>query len=374
MAAYSVMPLKNNYDFIGNFHEGVACVRNNSKDFNLGYIDKMCNEIIPMTYFGKFVVGKEPRFIHFPLFIDDRAALINDKGKFGYVNKKNEICVPFAYDNTFCFSEGFAAVKKGTKWSFVNQCGDSLTSFDYDMAYDFFGDFALVIKNGKAGYMNKRGEIVIDIQFDNQNSPLMNSGFYCGYATVVKNKKMGVINKRGEYIVDLNAKYIYIGPFIHGYAIFRSVGNKNNSSNFGVMDGLGNIVFEDNYRYLEHFGKDFMAIDDTGRALLINNNGKIDKNLAFDQVGALREDYAFIKKGNKYGFINKYADLVIPLEYDMAYSFNEGYAVVQKEGKFGCIDKKGNPVIPFVFESATPLSEGVSIVTQNGEKKLCILE
>ena len=66
MVQYSLIPMKQNYDFVGDFHEGLAFVRDHITDFHVGYIDKTAFEVIPTVYFGRFVVGDQPRFVHFP--------------------------------------------------------------------------------------------------------------------------------------------------------------------------------------------------------------------------------------------------------------------------------------------------------------------
>lgn len=371
---YSLIPLKHNYEFIGDFHEGLAFVRKDSVNFNAGYIDKKAFEVIPTVYLSKFTVRDQSRFIHYPLFVEGRAALINNKGKLGYVNPHNEICVPFEYDNTVCFSESLAAVQKGDKWGYVDKTGNCVTSFEYDMAYDFYDDLAMVIKNGRIGYINKKGEVAIDFQFDIyfQSDYPKNTGFYNCYATVVRNNQVVVINKNGDIVIAPDLKYENIGIFEKGYAIVIS--KFDNKLSCGVIDIFGNVVIPSKFRYICPFGEDFIAVDDKGKTALMKNDGNVYKNLDFDEVGELKQELAFVKKDNKFGFIDKDGELVIPLEFDMAYSFYEGYAVVEKDGKFGLIDKYGHLAVPLIFESASSLSEGVSVVTKNCEKMLCMLE
>ncbi len=55
---------------------------------------------------------------------------------------------------------------------------------------------------------------------------------------------------------------------------------------------------------------------------------------------------AFVKKDQKYGFIDETGKIVIPCQWDSACSFLEGLAKVKKDGKYGCIDKIGKLVTP----------------------------
>jgi hypothetical protein len=81
---------------------------------------------------------------------------------------------------------------------------------------------------------------------------------------------------------------------------------------------------------------------------------------------------ALIKRGNKYGFIDKNENQKINFKYDSAYSgFSEGLAAVELNGKWGFIDENGNCVIPFKFDEVNSFSNGLAWVLE-GDKNSCI--
>ena len=53
--------------------------------------------------------------------------------------------------------------------------------------------------------------------------------------------------------------------------------------------------------------------------------------------------------------------------YDYIAPFSEGLARVRKGGKWGYINRKGKEVIPFLYDQAYPFSEGLAMVTGDGE-------
>ena len=62
------------------------------------------------------------------------------------------------------------------------------------------------------------------------------------------------------------------------------------------------------------------------------------------------------KQNNKYGFVDKYGNVVVDYIYDDAREQNEfGYASVKKNGMWGCIDSKGKQVITpsYTLENAS---------------------
>jgi len=56
-----------------------------------------------------------------------------------------------------------------------------------------------------------------------------------------------------------------------------------------------------------------------------------------------------VKKGGKWGYIDGYGKVIIPLEYEEVRNFSEGLAAVRKDGKWGYINLKNEVVIPIEF-------------------------
>lgn len=57
---------------------------------------------------------------------------------------------------------------------------------------------------------------------------------------------------------------------------------------------------------------------------------------------------------------------IVASNYEDGYGFYEEYASVKKGNKWGYIDKQGNVVVDFVFDKATPISNGKAWVIYNG--------
>lgn len=71
--------------------------------------------------------------------------------------------------------------------------------------------------------------------------------------------------------------------------------------------------------------------------------------LKYDYAYNSSEDLALVRLNDKYGYIDKQGNEVIPLKYDDAYNFSNGLARVELAGKYGYIDKQGNEVIPLKY-------------------------
>ncbi|MCL2816459.1 MAG: WG repeat-containing protein [Oscillospiraceae bacterium] len=210
---YTLRPINGEYDYVGEFREGVAFVRNNYEEFRVGYIDKTGEIVIPLDYYGRFTRGEErPEFVHFPYFSEGFAVLMDKEGKFGFVNKENRVVIAFEYDSAYAFEGGCAAVQKGGKWGAVDGEGNVVIPFEYDevsslgegfmstkkgdtysdspiydSANDFIEGLVAVQKGGKWGYIDETGEIIIPIEYDSVGR------FNEGLSAVQKDGKWGIL-------------------------------------------------------------------------------------------------------------------------------------------------------------------------------------
>ena len=67
-------------------------------------------------------------------------------------------------------------------------------------------------------------------------------------------------------------------------------------------------------------------------------------------------------KNDKYGYIDKQGNEVIPCKYDYAGGFRDGITTVKKNGKYGYIDKQGNEVVACKYDYAGGFSDGMAVV------------
>ncbi|MGL5509860.1 MAG: WG repeat-containing protein, partial [Microcoleaceae cyanobacterium] len=75
-----------------------------------------------------------------------------------------------------------------------------------------------------------------------------------------------------------------------------------------------------------------------------------------------------VKQNDKYGYVNKSGDLIIPASFDEAKDFFQNLASVKQGETWGFIDNTGRLVIPAVYEKFAHFSEGLAGVKKTGEK------
>ncbi|MCO6498206.1 MAG: WG repeat-containing protein [Chitinophagaceae bacterium] len=118
--------------------------------------------------------------------------------------------------------------------------------------------------------------------------------------------------------------------------------SKYDEIGFSFMNGLCRVKVKDKFGF-------------------INKKGEMVIPAEYDVVGDFSQGLAFVNKGRReatedeayvpglYGFVDTTGKLVVPLKYSYAVSFNEGRALVELDEKIGFIDTTGRLVIPIVY-------------------------
>lgn len=109
------------------------------KNDKIGFIDNKGNWIV------------EPAYDKVRAFKNGLAPVMKDK-KWGYINTKGEVVIPFKYKDAEIFSEdGLAPVKVAKLWGFVNAKGELVISDQYVITA---GGFSIFKKNNEKGFID----------------------------------------------------------------------------------------------------------------------------------------------------------------------------------------------------------------------------
>lgn len=192
-----VIPLE--YDDAEVFCDGLAAVRSNGK---WGFINAKGEVVIPIeleydsvwpcvdgidlaavTKFdaersmsGRGLINKKgevvaPIVYHYPdyrdgFFPSDGMVAAEIDGKWGYLNAKGEVAIPFEYDGATAFSDGLAAVKdENGAWSFIDKKGQMVSSLEYENVGEFSNGLVAVESDEGWGFVNTKGEVVVPLKY-----------------------------------------------------------------------------------------------------------------------------------------------------------------------------------------------------------------
>lgn len=157
------------YNWAQSFNNGLAPVISNQ---GAGFIDKNGDIKIELNYQGAGVFG------------NGLAPVMGESGKWGYINTKGQLVIPYKYDDVIAFSEAMAAVKIDNKWGYIDRTGKMIIQPTFDEAGEFTNGIVSVIMNNKLYTFIKSGKIVTFFK---------DGGIYVG------EQKNGMANGKGVY-------------------------------------------------------------------------------------------------------------------------------------------------------------------------------
>ena len=180
-----VIPYK--YGYAGYFCDGLAPVWDNIVCQG-GYIDKN----------GKIVISQKEDWDEILEFREGLALVRNKKKKWGYIDTKGIIVIPFEWEKVGWFGEGYAPVwNADDECGFIDKSGKIVIPFHEEWeSVGWFSEGLAPVKNkqGLCGYIDKTGRQVIPFQWNDAWN------FENGTAWVKPLGHYRLVNKSGEYV------------------------------------------------------------------------------------------------------------------------------------------------------------------------------
>ena len=354
-----------------------------SNDSWYGLIDSIGNIIIPL---GKY---------SFLNPIDEQGMILAKKGgKEGFIDIKENIIIPFIYDDVGVFSEcvDLAPAKKNNKQGFINRKGEIIIPFEYDynshIRYFYEPGIAVLVKNGKYGVINAENKIIIPFIYDDIDfSSYRKNDFVIAW----KQEQWACFSTEGKQLSDFNNYKILDGATLSHLPI--------NCKNLPILvttieneKSLSNLHDRNEYRNATKKTQQFMEAQlGITYAYLDKYQNMIVPFGVYDFADVFRLGRkAIVANKGKYGIINEYGELLLPLEYDfieqpslwgsyadffvatkrdtvllfdenikiistadiVSYIDQEGSLIVSnKENKKGRINYSGKQTIPFLYDT-----------------------
>lgn len=220
-------------------------------------------------------------------FSEGLAPVSKDGKKYGYINPKGEVVIPFIYEHISPFINGTASVcisnetegKLVEQYFIINKKGERISDF-FDYLYHRNNKNELLMpakRNGKYGFINGSGEIKIPFIFDDFYAV----HYYRKDATdhlvkVVQNGKWGFVDvSAAEGKIVVYPQYKNVSDFVFGRAFV------DDGTGFFFIDKNGNKV-TDKYSNVSPFNasgyamvKPFNETDPTIRYIIDKNGGII---------------------------------------------------------------------------------------------------
>lgn len=332
---------------------------------NVGLLDSMGVEIVKPLYDdvrvlkngfcevkrGKKIgfVGQNAQELLAPIY-DDIRFLSNGRvelhlGKLiGYCTKELQMLVPAEYEKVTFLADGKAMVVKAGKTGYYSASGALLVPAVYDQARFFPDGKVYVTLNRKNGILTAEGKEFVPAKYDN-----------------IRFERQHIIRaetnvpRSSHVYTSAGMRYDGIGKFVGQIARVERGGK------YGLLDTAG----------LERVAcvYDSLAVLDSlqcvravqkGKVLLVNLDGTMRTDSAYDEIDEFSEYRARVKIGGLYGYINEKGFLVIPAKYSTAERFSGTVflqARVEEAGKALMIDVQGGVVAEIPVPQSTEKQE-----------------
>ncbi len=157
----------------------------------------------------------------------------------------------------------------------------------------------------------------------------------------------------------------------------KFIKNKNNNKHFeeNQVNNQGEInyrtITKNDYDEICEFYENIAAVKKGNKWGFITIYGQVISEPKFDDARDFKEGLAGVKIGEKWGFIDKFGELKLLPAYDEILSFCNGKVPVRIGEKWGIINRKGEFLIEPTFECTKKLEEeDFYVVEKNGKWKI----
>jgi hypothetical protein len=275
------------------------------------------------------------------------------KGKYGMINRKNQVVVPFQYDDMLDdVIQGYAGFKKGKKWGIINRKGEVSVPFEYDEITKpkVFGEWP--------------GSDPYSTEWLTEGS-LQKNNFLAR-----KDGKYGIISGDGDIILPFD--YQEIRPTSSDC---NMVLKKNNKYAVYICYSPGRSQFR--YDTVEFLRSNLLLVSANGKKGIAGHEDQAVLPLEYEDIIYLERNYYAFKKNGKYGLLSLDSRdskmiVILPNEYDAIGPSSLRYAHIARNGKSGLFDYFTTKIVlrP-AFESVSVSNSGQFIVQNNGLYGLC---
>ena len=253
----------------------------------------------------------KPQYEYYSSFSQGLAGVYKN-GKWGFINKQNELIIPYEYEfPENCYSQFmeyenklYVSVMKDGRWGIVDNHNDVIIPFKYDNI-GYANKIIFAKKDDKCGFIDLNDNIVVPFEYDDYEEDFCNFCELSEYHLIAKNDYIGLIDNNGNFVIPIAYKEL-------------SVTNKNVIVAKKLNNKYALINFEN-----KQISNDIDYID------------------SFPNEG-MYEVYNRIESKRIRGYITESGELTIPLKYLHTKRFNGGLAVVEISNfKEEVINKQG---------------------------------
>lgn len=181
--------------------------------------------------------------------------------------------------------------------------------------------------------------------------------------TIKQQYKYGFIGKDGQVVIE--AKFDYASTINHGEGLW----GVQYQGKYGFVNAKGKFVISPQYDAVMAFNRGLTAVKKGKKWGYIDKTGKEVCPIVYDQVDLLmRSTICLVKNGEKYGAFNTETKTLIDLATDEPIFFDpyKPIAPFVKNKLYGFVNRQGKVLIPPTYDKVTYFFDGLSRVEKAG--------
>ena len=277
--------------------------------------------------------------------------------KVGVVDKDLNWVIPMEYDYLE-FNKEYITVVKDGKIDLYDINMKKIDLKGVEKVLLGIGNYLYNVKDNKLGIMTPNGDVLVEPKYNN---------------FLRLNEKDVVIGYKGneKYLINLSKK-------IEKLVNYDSFGEEGagliltlKDNKLGYINDIGEKIIPNKYEgaFKADSESEYLQVKEDGKWKLIYKDGKLYKELPYNDIGENKDEYTLVLLNDKFGYMDKNGDEKITPQYLSATSFEQGYAIVGIESGFGIINKKNEIVIPMIYDDIY-IQSGYVYVTMDNKKGL----
>lgn len=362
------------YEANGFFYDGLAIIEQNGK---MGIINKK-NELVADFIFDD--IDRDTEFF-----------MVTSGEMFGVIDRNGDFVFDTVYNDISILDEGYVAVQKDSLYAFYNTSGIRLTMELYDMVLNFEGGLCPVSINNKIGAVDKNLKLIIPCdneslhffsdsllilgkdnaqKLENFNGEVITDSLYDeinplnnGYSLCIQNSKIGYLNTDGKQVIDNKFDIFPAYGLLAGFLNGRAVASYKGK--FGVIDVAGEFIINPKHELIINLGH-YFGVKKKEKWTIIDTLSRLVISSKYESLDLIDDKYILFKQEGKFGIM----DLELNELMDSLYTsitYQNGYFIVKSDGQTGLIDDKGKQHVPFTNYMILNLNKNYFIITGMGD-------
>lgn len=270
-----------------------------------------------------------------------------ENGLIGVCNEKYETLIAPKYEILLKWQDRLLGKKNG-KWGIIDLKGSIIVPFIYEdcivTAENMIEyNHRAVAQNGEYFWIDING-----LRISKHTYKYLQPRNSKGYAIMKQDGKIGIIDAEENILCLTDFSEIEDGKTSYSHFYWCTPEHISFYQNglFGIMDIHGKVLQDPQYSYVNFQPNDYLisCMNAQGKAGIITPEGRIIIPFEYDWILRRRKlGLVKVRKNNKYGVMDEQGNLLIPIEYDLLNLYGDKgleEMAVKKNGKCFFINNK----------------------------------